>query len=178
MKIPTAAHIGAMVREYRELRKWSMTEFSAKLREAGLSNFHPTTVSRLERGERALKIDEIYVVANVLRANLDDLIVIPYEKWEMDHDELNQNRQGAEWFAQWSAYWLVRLEDEIADLEEKIVRMQELINDGEVPEEEIPKIEKLLADSKVAASAGRVEHWASIIRELEPKERDKFRGSR
>ena len=86
-----------------------MTEFSGKLRDAGLTNFHPTTVSRLERGERSVKLGEAYLIAQVLRCPLEELLDLPYEPWEESKSLLEEHAEGMVWYAQWSAYWAVRL---------------------------------------------------------------------
>ncbi|PJJ44209.1 helix-turn-helix protein [Glutamicibacter mysorens] len=153
-----------------------MTEFSAKLREAGLTNFHPTTVSRVERGERALKIDEIYVVAQVLNANLDDLIVIPYEEWEYAKGEVESNLRLVTNFAQLIAYWRWRFEDLVeGEYPVQLKKLEKFIADGLVPEDRRDEMHNLLEAARVAADMNRVDFWSEHLKNLESdEERIKF----
>ncbi len=65
---------GLEVRAQRENKAWSMTEFAAKLSDAGLANFHPTTVARMERGERPVRLNEAVVIASVLGSSLARMV--------------------------------------------------------------------------------------------------------
>jgi transcriptional regulator with XRE-family HTH domain len=65
---------GLAVRAKREERGWSMSEFAAMLSAADLRNFHPTTVGRLERGERPVRLTEAQVIAAVLGSSIDGLV--------------------------------------------------------------------------------------------------------
>lgn len=56
----------ASVKALREERGWSQGEFATRLRDAGLDSFHPTTVARIEKGERLVRLGEARVVADVL----------------------------------------------------------------------------------------------------------------
>lgn len=67
-------NIGSAIRLRREARGWSGHEFSTLLRSSGLNHFHPTTVSRTESGERALRVNEITVVSSVLECDIDELV--------------------------------------------------------------------------------------------------------
>lgn len=176
MKIPTDEHFGAMVREYRESRKWSMTEFSSKLRDAGLTNFHPTTVSRLERGERAVKLGEAYLIAQVLRCPLEELLDLPFEPWEESFSELKEWDERVEWYAQWSAYWTVRWEIEVPHLIERIEDMQQKLDAGLVPDESLQEVAQLLEASRLTAKDDQIDFWTKHIRGLDKDARDKFRN--
>lgn len=58
---------------------WTQVEMASKLQQAGLSNFHPTTVSRVEKGERTVSMGEATAISRVLRRSLDDLTAPPVE---------------------------------------------------------------------------------------------------
>ena len=68
---------GERVRLEREAKGWSMADLASKLREAGLANYHPTTVGRLERGERPVRLSEALVLADVLNVALEHLVLQP-----------------------------------------------------------------------------------------------------
>lgn len=56
----------ANVKALREERGWSQGELASRLRDAGLESFHPTTVVRMEKGERLVRLGEARVIADVL----------------------------------------------------------------------------------------------------------------
>ncbi|WP_195849231.1 helix-turn-helix domain-containing protein [Arsenicicoccus cauae] len=65
---------GREVQRRREQKGWSMTRFASLLTEAGVDNFHSTTVGRIERGERPVRLSEAVAVAQVLDVPLESLI--------------------------------------------------------------------------------------------------------
>lgn len=50
----------------REGKGWSQGEFAKRLKAAGLETFHQTTVSRVEKGERPVRIGEARIIAQAL----------------------------------------------------------------------------------------------------------------
>src|SRR5699024_5424072 len=54
-----------MATQRRELG-WSQSELARRLQEAGLTTYHQTTVSRLEQGERPVRLGEARAIAAVL----------------------------------------------------------------------------------------------------------------
>lgn len=68
------ANTGSAIQLRRESHGWSKHLFSQLLRDAGLDNFHPTTISRTEAGERSLRVAEVYVIAVVLECEVGELI--------------------------------------------------------------------------------------------------------
>lgn len=75
----TEPNFAENVRFYREKMGWSQTEFANRLQRAGLENFHQTTVSRLEKGERPIRLGEARVIAAVLGQPVSDLWASPVE---------------------------------------------------------------------------------------------------
>lgn len=67
----------AAVKLLREDKGWSQAELSSRLQEAGLTQFHPTTVSRVENGTRTVKFSEARAFARVLSVSLDAMIAEP-----------------------------------------------------------------------------------------------------
>lgn len=57
----------------RNGRGWSQAEFARRLREAGLSNFYQTTLSRVENGDRELRLAETEVIADVLGVEAEQM---------------------------------------------------------------------------------------------------------
>ena len=64
--------IGPQVRKIREKKGWTQDQFAVKLQLAGWDTSQDS-VSRLENGERRIPDLELFVVADVLKAKLDDL---------------------------------------------------------------------------------------------------------
>lgn len=57
----------------REVKGWSQATLAEKLSQAGLPGFYQTTVARIEKGERALKLSEAAIVAKVFGVDLIQL---------------------------------------------------------------------------------------------------------
>jgi transcriptional regulator with XRE-family HTH domain len=64
--------IGSQVRKLREQKGWNQNQFAAKLQLAGWDTSQGS-LSRLENGERRVPDLELFVLADVLDAKLDDL---------------------------------------------------------------------------------------------------------
>ena len=75
MTIDQELFSAAMKRERRG-RGWSQADLAQLLRARGLSA-HPTTVAKIEAGERAIRLDEAAVIASVLEMTIDDLLAEP-----------------------------------------------------------------------------------------------------
>lgn len=85
----TEGHFAENVRIRREEIGWSQTDFAKRLQDAGLRNFHQTTVSRIEKNERPVRLGEARVIAHVLGRDLDLL-------WQPPADSQLSARLGAE----------------------------------------------------------------------------------
>lgn len=66
---------GAVVQEQRLAAGLSLQTCAERLQAAGLSHFHRTTVDRVERGERALKLSEAVTIASVLDIDLTSTFI-------------------------------------------------------------------------------------------------------
>jgi transcriptional regulator with XRE-family HTH domain len=63
------SHFIAQMRILREARKMSQTDLARELKARGLP-FHQQTVQRIEMGERPLRLDEAFLIARVLNADV------------------------------------------------------------------------------------------------------------
>lgn len=176
MKIPTDAHFGAMVQEYREIRKLSKTDFARQLREAGLTNFHPTTVTRVEKGERPVKLGEASVIAQVLETQLDNLVEVPMEPWELLRSELEEYGERVETYAKWSAYWEVAMEEFALRALHEADELEQKIKDGAVPGAEVEESVYLIEKYRKLAGQDRLSYWRDHIRGLSEDERIEFQS--
>lgn len=171
MKIPTDAHFGAMVQASRELKGWSMTEFASRLREVGLTNFHPTTVSRLERGERPVRLGEAAVIANVLDTQLGDLVVEPLPA----NSELELDGESLEMVSKWAAWWSMRAESDKDHIVRLVSDLEDQVRDGEVPEDELEETLASIKKWKEVVAQDRVKFWLQHIQGLSDDDRQEFR---
>lgn len=74
------ARFAENVRRERERAGWSQAEFARLLQEAGLAHFHQTTVSRVENGERPVRLGEARVIAKTLGTRVS-LLIMPDAKY-------------------------------------------------------------------------------------------------
>ncbi|BCW85057.1 hypothetical protein NicSoilE8_27300 [Arthrobacter sp. NicSoilE8] len=67
------------MRTLRERKGWSQGELSRRLIEGGWSIFHQTTISRIESGDRPIKLGEARAIARVLGSNVATMVSLPVE---------------------------------------------------------------------------------------------------
>lgn len=61
------------MRRLRKERGWSQTDLAHKLQNVGLSEFHKTTIARLENNERTLALSEAIAISEVFNESLDNM---------------------------------------------------------------------------------------------------------
>lgn len=72
------------LRRLRESLGWSQAELADRLRNAGLLQMHATTVSRIEKGERIVRLGEGAQIARVLRTDISAMTrMLPEEAAEL-----------------------------------------------------------------------------------------------
>jgi transcriptional regulator with XRE-family HTH domain len=74
---PLDTHFAANMTRLREAAGISQAEMVHKLREEGWTNVHPTTISRIEKGERPVKLNEAARIAAVLGQDLPRMLAPP-----------------------------------------------------------------------------------------------------
>lgn len=70
----TDERVGEQIRRLREAAGMTKTQLATQLSDAGLGQIHPTTVSRIESGERAIRLSEAVTIASVLGTSVEALI--------------------------------------------------------------------------------------------------------
>jgi transcriptional regulator with XRE-family HTH domain len=65
--------VSRRVRELRETRGWSQTELAERLKPYGF-DMHQTTVAKLERGGRPIRVNEAAALADVFQVGLGELL--------------------------------------------------------------------------------------------------------
>jgi transcriptional regulator with XRE-family HTH domain len=75
---------GGRLRQERDRRGWSQQEMSRRLAELGI-RLHSTAITRIERGERSVRLSEAQALADVLEMPLGMLLVSheQTEIWEV-----------------------------------------------------------------------------------------------
>ncbi|MCA4132957.1 helix-turn-helix transcriptional regulator [Arthrobacter sp. M4] len=75
----------ANMKMHRERLGWSQGELSRRLIESGWGIFHQTTVSRIESGERPVKLGEARAIAAMLGVSLEKMMLVAeYSRLEAD----------------------------------------------------------------------------------------------
>lgn len=70
----TESYFGKRVKTERESRKWSQAKMANVLSDTGIPMVHPTTIAKIEAGDRAVRIDEAAAIADVFGVSLDALL--------------------------------------------------------------------------------------------------------
>lgn len=63
------------VKDLREKKGWSQNQLANELRNAGLEEYRQTTVARLEKGTRAIRLGESRVIAHTLGASVEEMLL-------------------------------------------------------------------------------------------------------
>lgn len=74
---PLDTHFAANMTRLREAAGISQAEMVHKLREHGWTNVHPTTISRIEKRERPVRLAEAARIADVLGTDLSRMLAPP-----------------------------------------------------------------------------------------------------
>ncbi|MFI7584848.1 helix-turn-helix transcriptional regulator [Kocuria sp. M1N1S27] len=83
------ARFAESVKRLREERGWSQGELARQLLAAGMEGFHQTTVSRIEKGERPVRLGEARALARVFDTSVDRMVAPePREKYIRGVEEL------------------------------------------------------------------------------------------
>jgi transcriptional regulator with XRE-family HTH domain len=62
------------LKDEREGRKWSQAEVAKMLSDKGISGMYPTTIAKIEAGDRAVRIDELTGIADLFEVSVDALL--------------------------------------------------------------------------------------------------------
>lgn len=166
MAINSDQFFGHSIRLHREGMGWSKNEFAQKLRDAGLSNFHPTTVTRLEDGSRATRLHEAAIIAKVLEHSIDSLVnfTYPYEDLEEAIDFYDHACRRVVWHEKVAAVAYADAIDEERDLSAK------LLSDESISEDERELSKKAIERFKEVVVLERVEYWSKNMGDVEEDE--------
>jgi len=62
------------VKKQRDRRDWSQADVAKMLGDKGIKGIYPTTIAKIESGERAVRIDEAAALADLFEVSLDALL--------------------------------------------------------------------------------------------------------
>lgn len=76
MAVPSAveARFRERVKKQRDRRDWSQADVAKMLGDKGIKGIYPTTIAKIESGERAVRIDEAAALADLFEVSLDALL--------------------------------------------------------------------------------------------------------
>jgi transcriptional regulator with XRE-family HTH domain len=159
---------GLEVQAQREEKGWSMTEFAGMLSEAGLTNFHPTTVGRLERGERPVRLSEAVVIAGVLGSKLDDLVVEPLSgdedaKWTITAIEGVSKR---------AARYLHSVDSYRETLKGQLQVLESELAEGKILDEYVAGARETCLQGETLLESDRVKFWLDKLSAMSYEERN------
>ena len=94
--IPIDKRIGMNVERLRSEQSWSQSELARRMQAEGFEKFNQMSVSRTEKGERAVSVRELMAFAQVFDVHLHDLLNEPelssidvlLDRLEAAHEEL------------------------------------------------------------------------------------------
>lgn len=70
----TDKRFGQRVKAGREERKWSQADTAKMLSANGIQPMHPTTIAKIEAGDRSVRINEAVGIADLFEVSLDALL--------------------------------------------------------------------------------------------------------
>lgn len=161
---------GLEVAAIREGKGWSKAEFATRLAEAGLDNFHPTTVGRMEKGSRPVRLSEAVVIAQVLETRLDDLVVEPL----IGDEELEHAINSWDYVSKHAAYYMTASEGWLREARKELEALEGRIQRGEVLQEHTAQLEQTCRGAAHQLTRDLIADWLEIIRGMSPHERRAF----
>jgi transcriptional regulator with XRE-family HTH domain len=70
----TDKRFGKRVKAKRDNRGWSQAEMAKMLSDKGIHPMHPTTVAKIEAGDRSVRINEAVGIADLFEVSVDSLL--------------------------------------------------------------------------------------------------------
>lgn len=130
----------------RQARGWSQADVAELLQGRGLEHIYPTTVAKIESGERAVRIDEATAVADLFEVSVDALLGRNAERGSDLAYTLRAVLNVARQSAQQSTAIADALSDSLVDLDSLE------FNGREALEREVVRAQRALREAQVAFS--------------------------
>lgn len=71
------SHFVENMQRLREQNGWSQGELARRVTELGFTGFHQTTISRIEKAERPVRLSEARGIADAFGKSLDEMLAVP-----------------------------------------------------------------------------------------------------
>jgi transcriptional regulator with XRE-family HTH domain len=144
----------------RQARDWSQADLAELLQGRGLEHIYPTTVAKIESGERAVRIDEATAIADLFEVSVDSLLGRNVERGSDLAYTLRSVLNVARQSSQQTAAIADALDDSLVDLdalefngreelENEVVRAQRALREAQDASAKVAKF-KLPPRSRVA----------------------------
>jgi transcriptional regulator with XRE-family HTH domain len=130
----------------RQTRDWSQADLAELLQGRGLGHIYPTTVAKIESGERAVRIDEATAIADLFEVSVDALLGRNVERGS----DLAYTLRAVQNIARQSAQQTTAIADSLSD---SLVDLDALeFNGREVLEKDVMRARRALREAQVAFS--------------------------
>ncbi|WP_430497870.1 helix-turn-helix domain-containing protein [Micromonospora trifolii] len=144
---------GAQVRRAREERGWSQEALARKLRDTAGIELHQTAIARLERGERAIRLNEVTALARILDLDLTEYggsgVRLTHDAYEQAKEQLQrlyQQQTEAREQARSARDVLRMADEEVGKAEDRLTALRQRITVLEVAVEQYAVDHNLTAD--------------------------------
>lgn len=158
---------GFGVKDRREQLGWSMTELATRLRKKGLDNFHPTTIGRMERGERPIRLSEAQAVVEVFKEefptdNLGDYLFPALSGSEALEEYLDAAANSAKR----SVFFGIIYQRRMSEVETEMAELKERLENDDIPLEYIEHVKKVMERAEQSTKMDLLDYWGSELEYL------------
>jgi transcriptional regulator with XRE-family HTH domain len=130
----------------RQTRDWSQADLAELLQARGLGHIYPTTVAKIESGERAVRIDEATAIADLFEVSVDALLGRNVERGS----DLAYTLRFVQDIARQSAQQTAAIADALGDSLGDLDALE--FNGREVLEKDVMRAQRALREVQVAFS--------------------------
>jgi len=158
---------GLAVKQLRENEGWTMSELATRLSDAGLTNFHPTTVARMERGERPVRLSEAVVIAGLFDLGVDDLVA----ETRNDVMELEEYIDSLKFAHKLAGRWLHSIEYYSGLLRDHLEQLERDLAEGKVIPEDVEAVQAGCELAReVLSGPDQTQQWLERFRGMSQEE--------
>lgn len=148
------------VQRLRELKGWSQGELARRMADAGWDGFHQTTISRIEKGQRPVRLAEARALAQVLESQVGTMIAPPPEAAILESLSHNMGMMRLARKRIWA---------QLEELNDHKLNLKMLVDEVDrIPQEHWERLGLWEAVTQMVVQASHMQNWspASIIGEV------------
>ncbi|MFC8037846.1 helix-turn-helix domain-containing protein [Paenarthrobacter sp. NPDC057355] len=139
------------VQRLRELKGWSQGELARRMTEEGWEGFHQTTISRIEKGQRPVRLAEARGLARVLGNQVGMMIAPPAESEILEGLAMNIGYMRLHSRRIWA---------ELEKIEDRKIGLQALVHDVEkIPQEQWERLGLWEFVTQLVVQASHMQKW-------------------